>query len=154
MSEYKVELKWVSESEDFSYSNYSRTHEWKFGGGISVQASAAPEYLGKPEYVNPEEAFIASLASCHLLTFLAIASYKKFSIKSYEDHAVGTVGKNKDNKLAVLKVILRPAVEFNGSLKPSEDEIKKMHKKAHVECFISNSVLTEVAVEPQNITIL
>lgn len=154
MSEYKVELKWVSESEDFSYSNYSRTHDWKFGGGILIKASAAPEYLGKPEYVNPEEAFIASLASCHLLTFLAIASYKKFSIKSYEDHAVGTVGKNKDNKLAVLKATLRPAVEFNGSLKPSEDEIKKMHEKAHAECFISNSVLTEVAVEPQQITVL
>ena len=154
MSEYKVDLKWVSESDDFSYKNYSRTHEWKFGGGIANKASAAPEYLGKPEFVNPEEAFIASLASCHLLTFLAIASYKKFSIKSYEDHAVGTVGKNTDNKLAVLKVILRPVVEFTGSLVPSEDDIKKMHEKAHVECFISNSVLTEVAVEPQKITVL
>ena len=154
MSEYKVDLKWVSESDDFSYKNYGRTHEWKFGGGITIKASAAPEYLGKPEFVNPEEAFVASLASCHLLTFLAIASYKKFSIKSYEDHAVGTVGKNKDNKLAVLKVILRPAVEFTGPLMPSEDDIKKMHEKAHVECFISNSVVTEVIIEPQKSTIL
>lgn len=148
MSEYKVDLKWVSESDDFSYKNYNRTHEWRFGGGITVKASAAPEYLGKPEFVNPEEAFIASLASCHLLTFLAIASYKKFSIKSYQDHAVGTVGKNKDNKMAVLKVILRPAVEFTGSLKPSEDDIKKMHEKAHAECFISNSIISEVIIEP------
>lgn len=154
MSEYKVDLKWVSESDDFSYKNYSRTHEWKFGGGISVKASAAPEYLGKPEFVNPEEAFIASLSSCHMLTFLAIASYKKYVIKSYEDHATGTVGKNNDNKMAVVKVILRPAVEFTGALIPSEEEINKMHEKAHGECFISNSVLTDVAVEPQKITVL
>lgn len=154
MSEYKVNLRWEAESDDFSYNNYSRTHEWKFGGGISVNASAAPEYLGKAEYVNPEEAFIASLASCHLLTFLAIASYKKFAIKSYEDHAIGTIGKNKENKIAVLKVVLRPTVEFTGSLKPSEEDIKKMHDKAHAECFISNSVLTEVAIDPQKITVL
>ena len=79
MNEYKVNLKWLSESDDFSYNNYSRTHEWKFGGGITVKGSAAPEYLGKPEFVNSEEAFIASLASCHLLTFLAIASLENSS---------------------------------------------------------------------------
>ncbi|MBK7652164.1 MAG: OsmC family protein [Flammeovirgaceae bacterium] len=147
MSEYTVSLKWISESNDFSYKNYSRTHELKFGGGIVVKASAAPEYLGKPEYVNPEEAFIASLASCHMLTFLAIASYKKYSIKSYEGNAVGIVGKNDSNKMAVLKVILRPVVEFDEANKPSEDDLNKMHEKAHAECFISNSVLTAVTIE-------
>ena len=153
MSEYKVNLKWLSESDDFSYKNYSRTHAWKFGGGIEVKASAAPEYLGRPEFVNPEEAFIASLASCHLLTFLAIASNKKYIIKSYEDQAVGIVGKNANNKMAVLKVTLRPTVSFVGSAKPSEEDLKRMHEKAHTECFISNSVLTEVLIEAQTMTI-
>lgn len=151
MSEYKVDLDWASDSEDFAYDNYPRTHQWKFGGGIEVNASAAPEYLGKAEFVNPEEAFIASLASCHLLTFLAIASFKKFVVKSYHDTAMGFVGKNDKNKVAMLKVILRPKVEFGGSAKPSAEELNKMHEKAHAECFISNSVLSEVVVEPSTI---
>lgn len=154
MSEYKVNLKWVAESEDFSYKNYTRTHEWKFGGGISIKASAAPEYLGNPEYANPEEAFIAALASCHLLTFLAIASYKKYAIKSYQDNAIGLVGKGSNNKMAVLKVTLRPAIEFSGTNKPSSEELDRMHEKAHNECFISNSVLTEVIIEPIKSTVL
>lgn len=149
MHEYKIKLKWLADSEDFSYKNYTRTHEWIFGGGISIKASAAPEYLGNVEYANPEEAFIASLASCHLLTFLAIASYKKFAIKTYEDHAVGFVGKNKSNKMAVLKVILKPLIEFTGDNRPTPEELTSMHEKAHSECFISNSVNSEVVVEPQ-----
>ena len=154
MSEYKVKLKWQSASDDFSYKNYDRTHEWEFGGGMTVKASAAPEYLGKPEYVNPEEAFIASLVSCHMLTFLAIASYKKYFVKSYTDEAVGIVGKNSSNKMAVLQVVLRPVIEFTGSTQPSEQDLKSMHEKAHTECFISNSVLTEVLVEPQKVSVL
>lgn len=148
MSEYKVNLNWKPDSEDFSYKKYTRTHQWIFGGGIEVTASAAPEYIGKAEYVNPEEAFAASLASCHLLTFLAIASFKKYHIKSYADEAVAIVEKNSDNKQAVTKVFLRPKVEFSGEHMPDEEELKKMHDKAHAECFISNSVQTEVIVEP------
>lgn len=147
MAEFKVGLKWQAESSDFSYKNYTRTHYWKFGGGVEVKASAAPDYLGNPEFVNPEEAFIASLASCHLLTFLAIASFKKFEIKSYEDNALGLIEKNADKKMAVTKVYLRPRVDFSGENKPNEDELKRMHDKAHTECFISNSVLTEVVIE-------
>lgn len=149
MHEYKVKLNWLADSEDFSYKNYTRTHELTFGGGISIKGSAAPEYLGKPEYSNPEEAFIASLASCHMLTFLAIASYKKYAIKSYEDHAVGFVGKNNNNKMAVLKVLLRPAIEFTGHNRPTQEELDRMHEKAHGECFISNSVSSEVIIEQQ-----
>ena len=147
MSEFKVKLEWKSDSEDFSYNNYTRTHQWIFGGGSEITASAAPDYLGKAEFVNPEEAFAASLSSCHLLTFLAIASFKKYTIKSYKDETVAVVEKNKDSKQAVTRVFLRPKVEFSGDL-PDEDEIKKMHHKAHTECFISNSVLTEIIVEP------
>ncbi|WP_423820142.1 OsmC family protein [Salinimicrobium sp. TIG7-5_MAKvit] len=148
MSEFKVKLEWNSDSEDFSYKNYTRTHQWIFGGGSEITASAAPEYLGKAEFVNPEEAFAASLSSCHLLTFLAIASFKKYIIKSYKDETVAVVEKNKDGKQAVTRVFLRPKVEFSGEHIPDEEEMKKMHHKAHAECFISNSVITEVVVEP------
>ncbi|UJH91909.1 OsmC family protein [Antarcticibacterium sp. 1MA-6-2] len=148
MSEFKVKLEWKSDSEDFSYKKYTRTHQWIFGGGSQITASAAPEYLGKAEFVNPEEAFAASLSSCHLLTFLAIASFKKYIIKNYKDETVAVVEKNKDGKQAVTRVFLRPQVEFSGEHIPDEEEMKKMHHKAHAECFISNSVLTEVIVEP------
>ena len=148
MSEYKVSLLWKEESADFSYKNYSRTHSWKFGGGTIIEASAAPEYLGKAELVNPEEAFAASLSSCHLLTFLAIASMKKFRVSSYEDNAVASLGKNEHGQMAVLKVVLRPRVEFGGDNIPDTALIQEMHDKAHEECFISNSVTTEVVVEP------
>lgn len=148
MAEYRTNLIWKPESEDFSYKNYSRTHKWSFGGGQEVTASAAPEFLGKSEFVNPEEAFAASLGSCHLLTFLAIASFKKYSIKSYTDECVAIVEKNENGKQAVTKVFLRPKVEFYGDSLPDSEEIEKMHHKAHNECFISNSVLTEVIVEP------
>ena len=148
MSGYKVNLLWKEESEDFSYKNYTRTHAWTFGGGIRIQASAAPEYLGKAEFVNPEEAFAASLSSCHLLTFLAIAAMKKFRVKSYEDNAVAFLGKNSNGKMAVSKVVLRPKVAFAGDHIPDEAEIHEMHDKAHEGCFLSNSVLTEVLVEP------
>jgi len=93
MSAHKVNLSWKNESENFCYKNYDRTHSWKFEGGIVVKASAAPEYLGKKEFVNPEEAYAASLASCHMLTFLAIASMKKYTVEIYEDKAVAILEK-------------------------------------------------------------
>jgi organic hydroperoxide reductase OsmC/OhrA len=150
MSEYKVKLNWKADSDDFSYKKYTRTHQWVFGGGTKVDASAAPEYLGKEEFVNPEEAFAASLASCHLLTFLAIASFKNYHVKAYTDDTTAVVEKNADNKLAVTKVILRPRIEFSNGHAPDKEELSRMHNKAHAECFISNSVLTEVVVEPEN----
>ena len=149
MSEYNVKLNWEADSGDFSYKKYTRTHEWIFGGGTKVIASAAPEYLGNAGLVNPEEAFAASLASCHLLTFLAIASYKNYKITNYKDEVTAVVEKNADKKLAVTKVILRPAVSFSNDNAPGRKELMKMHDKAHKECFIANSVLTEIVVEPE-----
>ena len=148
MSEHKVIVSWQGQSEDFSYDNYDRTHQWKFEGGIEVQASAAPEYLGKSEYVNPEEALAASLSSCQMLTFLAIASLNKYSVESYEDKAVAVLEKNTEGKMAITKVYLRPKAVFNSSNIPDGDKISKMHHKAHSQCFIANSVLTEVIIEP------
>ena len=148
MSEYTVNLLWKNESEDFSYKKYDRTHSWKFEGGIVVKASAAPEYLGKKEFVNPEEAFAASLASCHMLTFLAIASMKKYTVAVYEDNAVAILGKNEKLRMAVTKLFLRPKVNFKGDNIPDKTIIDEMHHRAHTECFIANSVLTEIIIEP------
>lgn len=148
MSEHKVTLSWKNESEDFSYRNYDRTHSWKSEGGIVVKASAAPEYLGKKELVNPEEAFAASLASCHMLTFLALASIKKYTIGTYEDTAVAILEKNEKLRMAVTKLYLRPKITFTGDNIPDETIIAEMHHRAHTECFIANSVLTEIIIEP------
>lgn len=148
MSEHKVNLSWKNESDDFSYKNYDRTHSWKFEGGTIVKASAAPEYIGKKEFVNPEEAFAASLASCHMLTFLALASMKKYSISFYEDNAVAILEKNEKSKMAVTKLYLRPKITFIGDSIPDETIINEIHHRAHSECFIANSVLTEIIIEP------
>ena len=148
MSQHKVNLSWKNESENFSYKNYDRTHSWKFEGGIVVKASAAPEYLGKKEFVNPEEAYAASLASCHMLTFLAIASMKKYTIDIYEDKAVAILEKNEKSRIAITKIYLRPKITFAGDNIPDKTIIDEMHHRAHTECFIANSVLTEIIIEP------
>jgi organic hydroperoxide reductase OsmC/OhrA len=146
MSEYKVTLKWDRGGAEFSYQKYPRDHTWSFDGGDTISATAAPEYLGNPAYVNPEEAFVASLSSCHMLTFLAVACKQKFVIDSYEDEAVGHMEKNADGKLAITRVELRPKIEWGGDQRPSTEELDKMHHAAHENCFIANSVTTEVMV--------
>ena len=149
MSEYRVTVSWRRESAGFSYEEYNREHTWSFDAGILVKASAAPAYRGKPEFVDPEEAFVATLSSCHMLTFLAIASRKRLVIDSYEDDAVGFMEKNAQGKLAVTRVILRPRIKFSGLEAPTGDQLAKLHEQSHHECFIANSVLTEVTVEPR-----
>ena len=101
MSEHKVTLKWERGGTEFSYQRYPRDHTWSFDGGHTMTATAAPAYLGNPANVDPEEAFVASLASCHMLTFLSIACKQKFVLDSYEDEAVGHMEKNADGKLAI-----------------------------------------------------
>ena len=145
MSEYKVTLKWERGGAEFSYQKYPRDHTWSFDGGHTVTATAAPAYLGDPAHVNPEEAFVASLSSCHMLTFLAIACKQKFVLDSYEDKAVGHLEKNADGKLAITRVELRPRITWGDDRKPSAEELNKMHH-AHENCFIANSVKTEVRV--------
>ena len=146
MSEHKVTLKWERGGAEFSYQKYPRDHTWSFDGGHTMTATAAPAYLGNPAYVDPEEAFVASLSSCHMLTFLAIACKQKFVLNSYEDEAVGHLEKNADGKLAITRVELRPKITWGGDRKPSAEELDKMHHAAHENCFIANSVKTEVTV--------
>jgi organic hydroperoxide reductase OsmC/OhrA len=148
MSEHRATVTWKRTSADFKYQTYNRDHVWHIDGGIDVPASAAPEYLGTMDRVDPERALVASLSACHMLTFLAIAARKRLVVDAYEDEASGVMTKNAKGKLFVSHVTLRPKITWAGD-PPSADEIDKMHHLSHEECFIANSVLTEIAVEPR-----
>ncbi len=145
MSEHVAEIRWVRQSDGFEYNDYNREHTWHFDGGIEVRASAAPSFLGRREFVDPEEAFVASLSSCHMLTFLAVASRKRWVVDAYEDRAIGTLEKDAAGKLAVTRVVLHPVISFHGE-RPSSREVKAAHDLSHRECFIARSVRTEVTV--------
>ena len=147
MSEHKVNLRWERGGAEFVYQKYPRDHSWSFDGGHTMTATAAPAYLGNPANVDPEEAFVASLSSCHMLTFLAIACKQKFVLDDYTDEAVGHMEKNAEGRLAITRVELHPKITWSGEKKPSPEELDKMHHGAHDQCFIANSVKTEVTVE-------
>jgi organic hydroperoxide reductase OsmC/OhrA len=127
---------------------YNRAHDWRFTAA-TVPASATKEYRGDENRVNPEEAFVASLSSCHMLTFLAVAAKRKLSLDSYRDEAVGVLEKNAEGKLAITRVTLRPRIKWSAGVAVSAADLEKMHHDAHVGCFIANSVKTEITVEPQ-----
>jgi organic hydroperoxide reductase OsmC/OhrA len=150
MSEHSATVTWNRENREFTYEQYSRDHKWVFGGGIEVPASAAPAFLGSTERVDPEEAFVAALSSCHMLTFLAIAAKKRFTVESYDDNAVGFLEKNAEGKLAVTRVILRPIIVFGGEKQPDKARITRMHHQSHEHCFIASTVKTEVTVDDQS----
>lgn len=145
--EYRAIVLWRRGAEPFTDNKYSRGHLWRFDGGIEVPASSSPLVVPKyslGEAVDPEEAFVASLSSCHMLFFLSFAAAKGFRIDSYEDHAVGEMAKNAKGKLYVAKVTLHPEIVFSGDHRPSEADVDALHHRSHEECFIANSVLTEV----------
>jgi len=148
MAGHRAKIAWKRTSEDFSYPAYSRDHTWTFEGGVEVPSSAAPRFLGSPERVDPEEAFVAALSSCHMLSFLAIASRRRYTVDTYDDDAVGYLEENPDGKLVITRVILRPRVVFSGEKQPTTDQIELMHHQSHSECFIANSVKTDVICEP------
>ena len=152
MSEYTAELEWSRNAQDFLGITYSRRHLVRFDGGVDMPGSSSPHVVPVPmsdvSAVDPEEMFVASLASCHMLWFLSIAAARKFCVDRYADHAVGVMAKNAAGKLAMTTVTLRPAVTFSGERLPSCEQIEQLHHKAHAECFIANSVKTEVRVEP------
>lgn len=149
MAQYRARISWKRGTPDFSYNTYDRTHWWEFGGGVRLQASAAPEFKGDGALVNPEEALVAALSSCHMLTFLALAAGRRFTVDEYEDDATGVVAKNADGRLAVTQVVLRPRIAFGGEKQPTPAELQGLHDKAHEQCFIANSVRTDIVIEPQ-----
>lgn len=146
MSEHKATILWTRGGANFGYKTYSRDHIWRFENGIEVPGSAAPAYLGNPQRVDPEAAFVAALSSCHMLTFLALASHANFIVDRYEDTAVGYLEKNAAGKFAVTRVDLRPKIVFSGERLPTAADLDRLHDKAHRECFIANSVTTEIRV--------
>ena len=152
MSEYRAIVEWQRNGAVFSDNKYSRGHRWLFDGGIEVPASSSPHAVRLPfsveEAVDPEEALVAALSSCHMLTFLYLAAKKKFVIESYRDDAVGFMEKNEQGRLAITRVTLRPDVKFIGDLLPTAEDVAALHHGAHEECYIANSVKTEVSVEP------
>jgi organic hydroperoxide reductase OsmC/OhrA len=148
LSEHHAIISWQRSSKDFTYESYNRAHEWRFAA-TTVPASATQEYRGDPSRVNPEEALIAALSSCHMLTFLAIAAKRRLSLDSYSDDAVGWMEKNEAGRLAITRVTLRPKIVWSAGVAVSSDILEKLHHDAHLGCFIANSVKTEVTVEPQ-----
>ncbi|MFP3456993.1 OsmC family protein [Psychrobacter sp. SIMBA_152] len=152
MSEYFAKINWVRDSQESYIDNkYSRGHEWRFDGGVVVQASSSPHVVPLPysveANVDPEEAFVASLSSCHMLFFLSIAAKRKYVVDAYTDNAVGTMETGGDGKVSMTKVILKPQVTFSGDKQPTMAQLEKMHDQAHELCFIANSVKTDVVTE-------
>ncbi|WP_210473480.1 OsmC family protein [Vibrio crassostreae] len=152
MSEYGAIIRWQkSEDEAFSDNQYSRGHKWEFDGGVIVPASSSPHVVPLPlsveENVDPEEAFIAALSSCHMLTFLGIAAKQKYVIASYVDDAIGVLEEDESGRSSVTTVTLRPKIVFIGSKVPTSAQLDKLHHLAHKNCFIANSVKTEIKVE-------
>ncbi|NNE08554.1 MAG: OsmC family peroxiredoxin [Gemmatimonadetes bacterium] len=152
MSEYTARVSWDrKEAEPYIDNKFSRGHTWTFDGGVTVPGSSSPQVVPPPlsveKAVDPEEALIASLSSCHMLYFLAFAAKMKFVVDGYVDDAVGVMGKNAEGRFCMTKITLRPAVRFAGDTLPTPDEIHALHEKSHSNCIIANSLETEVVVE-------
>ncbi len=152
MADYTATILWERAGQDFLDKRYSRKHVIRFDGGAELPASSSPHVVPVPQSdasaVDPEEAFVASLSSCHMLWLLSIAARRKFCVDRYFDSAVGVLGKNAEGKMAMTLVTLRPDVRFSGERLPTREELIDMHHEAHEQCFIANSVKTEVRCEP------
>ncbi|HRD67556.1 MAG TPA: OsmC family protein [Candidatus Competibacter sp.] len=149
MSSFSIHVVWRRTTPDFDYKTFDRGHAWHLAGGQIVNGSSAPEFSGDPEKSNPEEALLAALSSCHMLTFLTIAALKKLVVESYEDEPVAELGKNEKGKMMVARLALRPKVVFGGETIPDANAVLEMHRKAKENCFIGNSLLSPVVLEPR-----
>jgi organic hydroperoxide reductase OsmC/OhrA len=150
--DYFATILWQrNNDEKYTDNRYSRAHQWRFDGGVVVAASSSPKVVQLPmsveANVDPEEAFIAALSSCHMLFFLSYAAQRGFVVDRYEDQAIGTMGKDAHGRIAMLKVALRPRISFGGDKHPSAADIDALHHRSHEDCFLANSVKTEVVVE-------
>jgi organic hydroperoxide reductase OsmC/OhrA len=153
MSEYAARITWQRQPDEaFVDNRYHRRHEMAFDGGAVVPGSSAPSSVplpwSDPAAVDPEEAFTASLSSCHMLWFLFLAGKAGWCVDRYVDDAVGTMARNAQGRMAMTRVVLRPDVTFGGERQPSREELVRLHEVAHHECYIANSVTTEVVCEP------
>jgi organic hydroperoxide reductase OsmC/OhrA len=149
MSLHRASTSWRRSTADFAYDTYDRTHAWTFGGGVRIEASAASEYKGRAELPNPEEALVAAISSCHMLTFLAICARKNIVVDAYDDDADGHLEKNAEGRLALTRVTLRPRAVFAPGTPVDAPTLARLHEAAHRGCFIAASVKTEITVEPR-----
>lgn len=151
MSEYVATVEWKRNGAKFTDNRYSRAHSWRFDGGVTVPASSSPHVvpapLSDPNGVDPEEAFVAAVSSCHMLWVLSLAAKDGFVVDRYSDNAVGFMEKNAQGKLAITRIVLRPKISFSGELKPSSGDVDALHHEAHDRCFIANSVRTEISID-------
>jgi organic hydroperoxide reductase OsmC/OhrA len=151
MSHYTAVIDWERNGADFVGNKYGRRHLWSFDGGATVPGSSSPHVvpvpLSDPAAVDPEEAFVASLSSCHMLWFLSLAAKRGFTVDRYRDAAEGEMAKNAEGKVAMTVVTLKPEVAFDGT-PPTRAELDALHHEAHERCFIANSVKTEVRCVP------
>jgi organic hydroperoxide reductase OsmC/OhrA len=149
VAEYSATVAWRS-AGGFAEGRYSRAHEWRFDGGAVVAASSSPHVvpapMSDPAGVDPEEALIASVSSCHMLWFLHLARDAGFDVASYEDQARGTMGKGEGGRIAMTRIVLRPEIAFAGRA-PEAEELARLHHEAHERCFIANSLKTRIDVE-------
>jgi organic hydroperoxide reductase OsmC/OhrA len=150
MSEHKAAISWRRTDADFIGGKYSREHTWTFDGGLSVPASPSPSVVrapySNPAHVDPEEAFVAAVSSCHMLTFLYVASQQGFQLDSYEDEAVGVMTKNEQGASWVSLITLHTKIIYSGPKLPTPVEEEHLHHLAHEQCFIANSIKTEVKI--------
>jgi organic hydroperoxide reductase OsmC/OhrA len=150
MSEHRATVRWEQSGGSFAKRQYSRAHQWSFDGGVTVPAAASvaavPAQFTDPSAVDPEEAYVAAIASCHLLSFLPLAALGGFEVLRYEDDAVGKMTKNERGKMWVSEVELRPRITYADGKAPSSEEEAELHHRAHDDCYIASSVRTEIRV--------
>ena len=149
---YRATVSWRRDGGDFAKGRYSRDHVWRFEGGVEIPASASakivPKGFADENAVDPEQAFVASLSACHMLTFVDVARRAGFIVDTYDDTAEGEMERLATGRWWLARVILRPQVVFSGEPQPAADDLDELHRKAHEACFIANSVKTEISVEP------
>jgi organic hydroperoxide reductase OsmC/OhrA len=150
MSEHKAIVRWQHSGGEFLKGKYSREHTWTFDGGLTVPAAPSPANVpaahGNPANVDPEEAFVAAISSCHMLTFLFLAYHAGFQVDAYEDAAVGQMEKNESGRAWISHVTLCPKIVYGAGKSPTTQEEAQLHHEAHEQCIIANSVKTEVVV--------
>jgi organic hydroperoxide reductase OsmC/OhrA len=151
MSNHTATISWKRKDAGFIEGKYSREHTWTFDGGMVLPASPSPSEVrapySNPASVDPEEAFVAAISSCHMLSFLYVASRKGFQVDAYQDEAIGVMTKNEKGVRWVSAVTLHPKVTYSGGKIPGPADVEHLHHLAHEECFIANSVKTHVTVE-------
>lgn len=153
MSTYTAQLLWERGDDDFLGKRYSRRHSVAFDGGARTLWSSSPQHVPVPlsdaAAIDPEEALVAAISSCHMLWFLALAAKQGYCVDRYADEPAGEMGRNAEGRLAITVVTLRPAVQFSGEKLPSAADLAHLHERAHEECYVANSVRSEIRIEPQ-----